>query len=148
FNQLANPLPGGKGPHQYGVPLPNEGKQAIRFLAGPNTASERATSKTITLWESCQDYPLILVSSHAKLRAGKRKRSKDEQGNTRYDLEQDITLPAQGRVALQGFVYRLQGQLNVVRPGESVSKAVAALTPIPSSLCQQFVLNVDVVQGA
>jgi Holliday junction resolvasome RuvABC ATP-dependent DNA helicase subunit len=142
-----NPLPAGRGPHQCNVLLPNEGKQLVSFLVGPSTASERATSKTITLWECCQDYPLIVASAHAKVRAGKRRRSKDEAGNMRYEVEQNLRLPGQGRVALHGFIYRLQGQLNVVCPGESASVAVDGLTPIPSSLCQHFVLNADAVEG-
>lgn len=148
YSQLANPLPPGRGPHNFLVALPSEGKQALRFSAGPNSASERAASKATTLWECCQDYPLILANSHSKLRAGKRKRSKDEQGNTRFEIEQDMVLPAQGRVALHGLVYRLQGQLTATLPGESSPRPITGLTPIPQSLCQQFVLNVDVVEGS
>jgi Holliday junction resolvasome RuvABC ATP-dependent DNA helicase subunit len=148
FSQLVSPLPPGKGPYQYAIPLPGEGKQSMRFLVGPNSNSERAISKATTVWECCQDYPLIVASSHAKLRAGKRRRSKDDVGNTRFDVEQSITLPAQGRVVLHGFIYRLQGPLEVILPGESASTPVLGLTPIPNSLCQQFVLNVDAVEGA
>ena len=119
YSRLADPLPPGKGPHSFPVPLPTEGKQAVRFSAGPNSNSERAASKTATLWECCQDYPLIIASSHSKLRAGKRKRSKDEQGNTRFEIEQDMVLPAQGRVALHGLIYRLQGQLTATLPGKA-----------------------------
>jgi holliday junction DNA helicase RuvB len=148
YSQLANPLPPGKGPHTFPVALPAEGKQALRFSAGPNSTSERAASKTTTLWECCQEYPLILANSHSKLRAGKRKRSKDEQGNTRFEIEQDMILPAQGRVALHGLIYRLQGQLTATLPGESSPRPITGPTQIPHSLCQQFVLNVDVVEGA
>jgi len=148
LTQLANPLPGGKGPHQYAVPLPTEGKQGLRFQAGPNSTSQRATSKTQALWECCQDYPLILATSHAKLRAGKRKRSKDENGNTRYEVEQDITMSFQGRLTLHGYIYRLQGSLNFLKPGESLWETMPGLTPLPNSLCQEFVFNVDVVEGA
>ena len=148
FADLVSPLPPGKGPHQYPVPLPNEGKQVIRFIVGPGTASERATSKTVTLWECCQDYPLIVASAHAKLRAGKRKRMKDEHGNTRYEIEQEITLPAQGRVALHGYIYGLKGNLDVVFPDESVSTQVTGVTQVPNSPCRQFLFNVEVLEGS
>lgn len=148
MSQLASPLPGGKGPYQFAVALQSEGKQAIRFVVGPTTANEKAASKTLTLWECCKDFPLIVASAHAKLRAGKRKRSKDESGNTRYDLEQDMVLPAQGRVVLHGFIFGLPGELLKTLPGESAASPVAGLTAIPQSNCKQFVLNIDVVEGS
>ena len=59
-----------------------------------------------------------------------------------------MILPAQGRVALHGLIYRLQGQLTATLPGESAPRPITGLAPIPHSLCQQFVLNVDVVEGS
>lgn len=149
FSELVSPLPLGKGPFQYDVPLPTEGKQGIRFVVGPDSVSERAASKKITtLWECCQDYPLIVASAHAKLRAGKRKRSRSENGITRFDIEQEITLPTQGRAALHGYIYGLQGDLDVVLPGEAAPTRVTGITQVPNSPCRQFLLNVEVVEGS
>lgn len=55
--QLASPVPAGRGPHQFEVLLQPEGKQAMRFSVGTTTANEQAASKTISLWECCQDFP-------------------------------------------------------------------------------------------
>jgi Holliday junction resolvasome RuvABC ATP-dependent DNA helicase subunit len=145
--QLTSALPGGAGPHDVNVRLENEGKQATRFYIGPSSSADRISSGPITLWECCQDYPLIVATSQAPVRAGKRKRSKDESGNTRYEVSQHIVLPSQGRVVLHGFICGLQGQLDVVRPGESSRQSISALTQIPDSLCRQFVLSVDAVEG-
>jgi len=146
--RLASPLPPGKGPHSYAVPVPDEGKQALKFSIGPTTSNEKASSKATILWECCQDFPFIIANSHAKLRAAKRKRARDENGNTRYEIEQEITLASQGRVALHGFICRLQGALNVVLPDGTAAVPVESITQIPSSVCRQFLLNVDVVEGA
>ncbi len=145
--QLINPVPTSSGPHPLVVRLPREGKQGIRFSAGPESSSDRAVSKVSTLWECCEDYPLVLATSHAKTRAGKRKRSKDEQGNTCYEIEQDFTLPAQGRVALHGFIFGVLGELRVLIPGEPAPRTLTGLAPMPNSACQRFTLNVDVVEG-
>jgi len=147
YTRIADPLPNGKGPHTCLVLLPDEGKQSARFLAGPNTTSERAASKAATLWECCQEYPFVVATSNSKLRAGKRRRSKDKQG-TRYEIEQEVVLPTQSRVALHGFIYRLQGNLSAVLPDESDPTIVTGLSAIPNSLCHQFVLNVEVIEGS
>jgi Holliday junction resolvasome RuvABC ATP-dependent DNA helicase subunit len=147
YTKIADPLPTGKGPHTFLVPLPDEGKQSARFLVGPNDTSERATSKAATLWECCQEYPFVVATSNSKLRAGKRRRSKDEQG-TSYEIEQVIVLPTQSRVALHGFIYRLHGNLSAVLPDESSPTIVTGLSAIPNSLCHQFVLNVEVIEGS
>jgi Holliday junction resolvasome RuvABC ATP-dependent DNA helicase subunit len=146
--RLANPLPTGNGPHAYDIRLPNEGKQTLRFFVGRDNDNEKGTSKTMTLWECCQDFPFILASSHAKVRTSRRKRVRDEQGNIRYEVEQDITLPSQGRVALHGFVYRLQGSMTVLFPGETIPKNLANLQDLRPSPCKEFALNVDVVEGS
>ena len=148
YTRLADPIPPGTGPHSYQVPLPNEGKQIIRFSAGPSTSDEKAASKAITLWECCQEFPLLIASAHAKLRPGKRKRSKDEQGATKLEIEQEITLPAQGRTTLHGYICGLHGALTAVMPGESASRQVTGLSQVPNSRCQQFLLNVEVVEGS
>lgn len=147
YTRIADPLPNGKGPHTCLVLLPDEGKQSARFLVGPNTTSERAASKAATLWECCEEYPFVVATSNSKLRAGKRKRSKDKQG-TRYEIEQEIVLPTQSRVALHGFIYRLQGNLSATLPDESEPTIVTGLSAIPNSLCHQFVLNVEVIEGS
>jgi len=147
-SRLANPLPAGKGPHSYPVAVPSEGKQTMKFFVGPTTSTEKASSKGIVLWECCQEFPLLIANSHAKLRGTKRKRFRDEHGNTRFEVEQEITLPSPGRVALHGFIFRLQGQLNVVLPGDATPVTVSGLAQVSNSVCQQFLLNVDVVDGA
>jgi Holliday junction resolvasome RuvABC ATP-dependent DNA helicase subunit len=139
---LAPTMPATKGPHSYATAVPSEGKQAIRYALGPSAGAERATSNVFTLWECCQDYPLIIASIHAKVRARRRKRSRDEQSNTYFSIEQVLALPSQGRVVLHGFVYGAQGALNV-RVGADESAITPALSAIPNSSCQQFSLTLD-----
>lgn len=139
---LASTMPATRGPHRYSTSVPAEGKQAIRYAVGPSAGAERATSKVFTLWECCQDYPLIIASIHAKVRARRRKRSKDEHGNTYFTVEQVLALPTQGRVVLHGFVYGAQGPLSV-RIGDDESVVAPALSAIPNSSCQQFGLTLD-----
>jgi Holliday junction resolvasome RuvABC ATP-dependent DNA helicase subunit len=148
LSTLASPAPHGKGPHALNVSLPTEGKQSVRFICGPSPASEHAASRVLTLWECSQEYPLIVANAHSKLRPGKRKSAKDAQGNTWYEVQQEIALPAQGRATLQGFVYRVQGNLEMILPGDTSGKAVTGLSAIPSSACHEFVVNTDLGEGA
>lgn len=152
--QRDNGVPLSRGPHAVAVPLPFlrgvllEGKIALRMFVGPNSGSEQATSNAVQLWSNCSDYPFILAHTQSTLRPGRRKRSKDEQGNTRYDVSQNITLPTQGRAVLHGFIYNLNGSLCVLLPESSSPTTVAGLTRIPESHSQQFSLVVDVAEGA
>lgn len=139
---LAATMPATRGPHSYATLVPVEGKQAIRYAVGPGAGAEKATSKVFTLWECCQDYPLIIASSHAKVRARRRKRSRDEHGNTYFAVEQVLALPTQGRVVLHGFIYGAQGPLSV-RVGDDESAITPVLSAIPNSSCQQFSLTLD-----
>lgn len=148
YTRLADPLLKGKGPHSKTVLLPNEGKQTVLLLVGPDTSTERAASKVVTLWECCQDTPFFITSTHSKLRPGKRRRSKDETGNIRYEIEQEILLPAQGRISLHGFVYGMHGNLSAVLPNETGPNTVEGIKPVPNSLCHQFTLNVEVTEVA
>jgi Holliday junction resolvasome RuvABC ATP-dependent DNA helicase subunit len=147
WQQLANALPPGKGPHKFEVSLQTEGKQTIRFNCGPTSNDERATSKPILLWECCQDYPLIIASPHTKIKAAKRKRSKDEKGDVFYEVVQDLRLPTQGKVALHGFIYGLSGTLLATKPGETPGE-VSNLVHIQNSQCKEFVLNAEVLEGS
>lgn len=145
--ELGRTIPAGAGPHLADVHLAHEGKQSLRLFIGPNSSTDYVASTPSTLWECCQDYPFIVATSGAPVRAAKRKRSKDENGNLQYEVWQDLSLPAPGRVVLQGFIYRLGGILAADLPGESGSTPVRALTVIPNSLCQQFTLTVDALEA-
>jgi hypothetical protein len=123
------PLPSGSGPHPFEVALNTSGKHVLRFSAGENSTSrERALAKPVTIWESCQEFPLLLVHSQARVALRKRKKIRSEGGVVEYESEEQMVFPTQGRVVLHGFVYGLQDTLTVV-PSDGGSRKEVTTTP-------------------
>lgn len=142
--QVGN-VPQGTGPHPFDVKFRSGGRHAIRLTIGPTTAVEHAAVSLPVLWECSHDYPFIAANSRAKVRPGRRRKGKREDDRKDFLIDQNLTVPFQGRAALQCFIYGLNGQLSY-DAGEGVREA-KGLQEIPNSKVKQFTLPVDVVDG-
>jgi DNA helicase HerA-like ATPase len=149
---LRNPVPSGAGPHLFDVPLVTAGKQVLRFFAGQSsTAQVGSLAKPETVWECCQEFPLILLHSLARITLRKRKKIKDSKGGAAdvFSVEEQMVFPSQGRLVLHGFVYGLQGKLKVLLPDNDIVEEVKT-TPSDSlgDIVQTFTLVVEAVEGS
>jgi hypothetical protein len=123
------------------------GKHLVKLFVGEDSSSERATSVAITLWECCRDYPFIAATSSATSRPGKRARTIATDGGVTFESEQELTLKSQGMVSLRCFVFDLQRDLCIVRPGSSIAESVSNIEQIPSRRCHKFDVSLDVSDG-
>jgi DNA helicase HerA-like ATPase len=141
-------LPSGSGPHNFEVALNTPGKQVLRFSAGENSTSrERALAKPVTIWESCQDFPLILVHSQARVALRKRKKIRNANGDIEFESEEQMVFPTEGRVVLHGFVYGLQGKLTYLSSEGGIRKEVPTTHSSFGDIVSQFHLVSDAVEG-
>jgi len=152
--QVEAPLPAGGGPFMRDIRLPQGsrarsvmGKHLVKLFVGEDSSSERATSVAITLWECCRDYPFIAATSSGTSRPGKRARTIATDGGVTFESEQELTLKSQGMVSLRCFVFDLQRDLCIVRPGSSIAESVSNIEQIPSRRCHKFDVSLDVSDG-
>lgn len=145
---LSVDLPTGDGKYSFQVPVPDEGKQRIRFWVGPEEGKERVQTKAITLWECCSGYPLIVASPTAKLRAARRRKVKNDDGLNAYEIDQEIQLPFQGHFSLHLFLFQPASELLVTLPDAGGSGQVGGLEGVSMSPCKTALLPVDLYDGA